>query len=213
MKRYFLKYGLIIYLSLITGVVSATPIVDFTGGSTTYAGGDFSFGYTFSVTSALTIDGLSWWDEAGDGLVSDHEVGLWASDGTLLASTTVTNSSAAESSISGFGNWMVESIAAMTLGIGDYVVGGVQTNSIGGDLIRILATASSVSGVVYGGAVQNVGNGLSLTMPDQLVPYVNDGAWGPNVHLASVPEPGTLALIGIGLAGLGFSRKKKSAQV
>jgi hypothetical protein len=211
MKKSSLKYSFGIYISLLACSVSAIPIVDFDGGSTEFGGGDFSAGFTFSITGSQTVNGLSWWDEAGDGLASDHEVGLWSLGGALLASTTITNASTSEASISGFGNWMIESIAGLTLGAGDYVVGGVQTNSIGGDLYRTNATAIAVSGVVFGDAVENTSSGLTLVMPDQLVSSVNDGAWGPNVHFSSVtvPEPTSLALLGIGLAGLCFTRKKK----
>jgi hypothetical protein len=38
----------------------------------------------------------------------------------------------------------------------------------------------------------------------------NDG-WGiDGVTLAKVPEPGTLALLGLGLAGLSIARRRKS---
>lgn len=203
---------ILVYLSFLAGYVYATPIVDFSGGVTTFGAGDFTVGYTFSITASKTINGLSWWDEAGDGLISDHEVGLWRiSDGHLLTSTTITNTSTMEASTSGFGNWMVESVAALTLATGDYVIGGVQGNSVGGDLLRLDTVSNSVSGVVYGNSIQSAfGSGLTLTMPTRVVLSADDGTWGPNVHFTTVPEPRTLALFGFGLLGLvGVSRRKK----
>lgn len=51
---------------------------------------------------------------------------------------------------------------------------------------------------------------LMQTLPDDLIDKSSYTFTG-SMNLDPVPEPGTLALFGLGLAGLGFARRKRSA--
>src|SRR6266850_1829606 len=70
--------------------VSADPVLVFnaaTGNSG--ANQNQSVGWQFNVTTALTVTGLSWYDEGANGLVVGHTVGIWNPVGTLLTSVFV----------------------------------------------------------------------------------------------------------------------------
>lgn len=70
----------------------------------------------------------------------------------------------------------------------------------------IFASAKSDGGVFYISLYDEAGLG-------DIVFYANDEADGfgiDNVTIGRVPEPGTLALLGLGLAGVGLSRRRKS---
>ena len=86
---------LVIHPSLHAGLA-----LDSTSGSNNAAGGHSTVGWSFSVLSSLDVDGLGFFDFESNGLLAPHQVGLWDSGGTLLASATVTSGSTVVASTS-----------------------------------------------------------------------------------------------------------------
>jgi hypothetical protein len=106
--------------------------LDFTnGGIERSAIANSNYGWSFSVTSPLTVDGLGLWDAGSNGLFESHEVGLWLTstpipEGVLLASATVSNAqSVAVASASASGRWLFSSVPVVTLNPGTYTGRGV----------------------------------------------------------------------------------------
>ncbi len=200
-------------LAVMVFVVAMTPstawstqIFEFTGGSAIMGGGDFSAGFTFSVTAPINVDGLLFWDEAGDGLVSSHEVGLWTSGGALISSVTVNNASTVVASRNGLGNWLAEDVPLMQLAVGDYVLGALQLNSVGGDLFRLGTSAIFAPEIVYGDFVTLTSPVLAMPTNPTGQPLNYDGPFGANLRLTPVPEPSTTLLLAGGLVLLARSR-------
>ena len=81
----------------------------------------------------------------------------------------------------------------------------------GGTLVKYLNFSGSGNGnLAYISLISDsVFDSASLIFDNQNN-NANDG-WGiDNVTLAKVPEPGTLALLGLGLAGLSMARRRQS---
>jgi hypothetical protein len=67
--------------------VSADPVLVFNAATGSSAiNQNQSVGWQFNVTTAITVTGLSWYDEGANGLVVGHTVGIWNPAGTLLGS-------------------------------------------------------------------------------------------------------------------------------
>jgi len=118
---------------------SATPIFDFTGSSAASPGRQGTVGWSFTLSTDMTVDGLGGWD-AGPGLQKSQTVGLWTSGGTLLTSAIVGESSTPTPSSSSAGQWLFTSVTSFVLTPGDYVLSAIDNAlSSSSDGVRILS--------------------------------------------------------------------------
>lgn len=192
------------------GAVLGLDIVDPPGGiSCGAACFDFTLGWRFVTADFTTVHALGIWDEGGDGLDQSHEVGLWSIDGTLLASTTVTPSSASSvASASGLGAWVFEPIPTLVLAAGTHAVGALYLSEDDpwrsevdvGDLQvapHLLTTDFTFFAI-----------GDLLTFPDR-DSLAEGGYFGPNLLIT--PEPSTSLLMGLGLLGITLAGRRPRA--
>lgn len=111
MKKLFSVLAIAV-LSLGAPAVRAdTAGISFTSPGTTFNNGfGFSVGFSFTATSAVTIDAVGYFDEGS--LQKSHTVGIYDSTGNLLASAAITGGT-----LTGFFDYV--SIAPLTLTAGD----------------------------------------------------------------------------------------------
>jgi hypothetical protein len=124
-------------LTVLTGTaaLAGTPAYDIDGAGTVFSNSPIMVGWEFDVTVPITIDGLGLWDEDADGIV-DHEVGIWNSAETLLASTTITAEDSLVASPHASGDWRIAPIPTVSLPVGNGYVIGAHWSAIG-DGIRV----------------------------------------------------------------------------
>ncbi len=88
----------------------------------------------------------------------------------------------------------------------DLTVNQSSTIGIGGDLNSSLSLASNVSG--FFGAIDFGGSFDTISFTPSGGPNIGWDALAYGSTNGSVPEPTTLALMGLGLAGIGWKRRK-----
>jgi hypothetical protein len=165
----------------------------------------FTLGWTFTVNDDIVVTQLGLFDSRQNGLEESHDIGIWDDSGTLVASATI------GSGVSGLlvDNFRYVEIVPVTLAAGGYTIGaffgtGLEPLVFAGDATGFVASPQ----IAFVSAVFS--NVPVLTLPDSV--FGGQGYFGPNfvhddISAATIPEPGTLALIASGVAALGLRRR------
>ncbi len=180
---------------------------------------DQSVGWEFDVASPITVIGLSWYDQGGDGLNNDHRVGLWAPDGTLLREVTVLTDSTPEGQFLTvfFTDDPLVLQPADEFAIRGYIVGGENFElmpdpvACGGDGSVFCAGALAQTFDPRIGFIDATFSdlGAGFTQPtsvsgDPFGPTLTGGFYGPSF---AIPQPSTGLLLAAGLVALALARR------
>ncbi len=175
-------------LTLLPGVYTVKAgTTNLSGTLTLDGGGDANAAWVFQMESSLITSTNSVVNVIGTG----SGAGLFwnvRSSATIEVGTTFLGNILALTSITM--NTNATDICGRALA--DTAAVTLDQNTLGGTCTGILAGSKGLSG------------GLDVTGPEGVGGVVF-------LPFVSVPEPGTLALLGFGLAGLGFARRRKSA--
>lgn len=200
-----LNLGVVATALLVVSSARATNIAgDYVGGGTTQNFADAT-GYFFTPSVTIDVVDLGYYSNTGAALSGDHNVGIFATDGTELASALIPAGSGTYVAGTVGGTWMV--------GISDlFLTGGTE--------YYIMADNNTADTYAYGtGAVTYdpsiTWNGFGSTSGPGIASSVAtnfggvSGNLGPNFEFNStaIPEPGTAALM-VSAAALLFGGRR-----
>jgi hypothetical protein len=184
-----------------------TPAVEYTSSTTLSDFRAFTLGYMFSLSAAVTVNALGYWD---DGLGNNHGVGIWNSSNALVVSTDVLGTDPL------VGHFRWDPIANVTLNAGTYTIGGEFLGN--GNPFPAFATGLTTI-PQYTWVTDEQTSGAGLQQPT----FSTDGSYGQNGILAAdfsvasggsaTPLPAALPLFGAGLGLFGLLARRKKRKV
>jgi len=189
---------------LASGLLMADPVLTFNT-SSAFSAANFNqtVGWEFDVTSPITVTGLGWYDQGGNGLSTAHEVGIWDLSGDLVASVLV----GAGTTDPLDGLFRTASVTPIVLSAGDYIVGGQNFSTNTEQLAFGVAPTITDPSVSFLGGEYSSGTGFSDPTNHT---GVADCCWGPSFSVAATPEPADAsAFLALGvLAAALFARRR-----
>ena len=183
-------------------------VVSITGGSPfgsyygSVAGDVIGYGFTTG-NDSMQVDALGVWIDS-DGLQSNHMVGIWdLATGGLVVSADVDISSGFDQA-----GWHYNSVSSAILNANaSYVAGALYFATDGDSYISSNTGLTMDPNLTHDSARFPDSSELGFVMPGS-ISAGNLGRHGPNFITSPVPEPATLAVLGLGAAALLRRRKK-----
>ena len=206
-----------IAFSLTSGAIQAGPLLTSPGTGTLRTDGGFTVGYGFVVGPVdLMVSKLGIYDYQSNGLLVAHDVGLWTSGGALLGSVTVSSGLSGEL-IGEFRYTDLSSPIVLTSG-SSYILGAFYS-ATGGEPFRDRSDTSNkwpTMNSIYATFFQSGNTSWALLDANALGvptygPFGGNGFIGPNLYIAVVPEPSSLALLLAGATAMGLLIRRRSA--
>ena len=174
----------------------------------TLANGPYTLGWSFNVTSTITVTDLAVYHVNGAALLESHEVGIWNAAGGLVVSAFVPAGPCGELDQVGLQEWC-DVAARAVLTPGTYTIGATWNSGL--DPMIFPGQVGNVNGpnVAF---IQNEFIAGGFAEPINTTGDLNS-YFGPNFEYGSTttPEPGTMIMFGTGVIGLaGVIRRKLS---
>lgn len=191
---------------------SAGPaLVALDGGMKATSGSDQLYGWRFSTTTSLSVSALGVYDDDLDGMAVGHDIGIFdAGTQALLVSISL----AAGTGGILDGSFRYATLAAnYVLGPGSYVIAMTMPAGNADGQWILGNTPTTAAEITYLGSAFDGSSTLAFPNPASNNGF-NEGMFGPNFLFEAagpVPEPASLALVGLALAGLGAARRRRGS--
>ena len=166
----------------------------------------FVTGWAFTTTTALNVVALDYYDQAQNGLLTSHTVGIYSSTGTLLVSATIPSGTAGGLN----GVYRDVAIPTFALGPGSYVIAGTSAATPvanTADPIIVFGTGTPIAGLTIGTpALYAFAAGLVFpTAQASGLQYFN-----ANFEVGPIPEPATYGMVLSALAAFVARKRMRS---